>query len=377
CLEARDPVVDRDARGLPLNRQLVRIEIVARRLGGPRVRRQLRRLERVSRQIAAAREPRPSVLPDDGLNRRLAPEDGAAVLQWPAAEMREAPATVAMLNERSVSCRLQAKLGIARARNERIPRHDLVRTLDGSRPRDRLRMSGERAALRGQQVIPAVDLVYVRSLDEAETRAEKNVLDRTDQRLLRGIVFLQQDAAEAVVLRAMVPQHVEEPFAAVVVVKKRGIEARGVEVDGLGPGTFDARCRNEEVAYGVDAADPATHVGVDQVEQPIRITQRARPDAAGVRPAAQIELRVASERARHDAPMLEISRMRDLHARKPFERRGGDVVVVLDANNRRIGIESGQHGVLDRSHELAWIDDGASRILAECREAGKTFRSSK
>src|SRR5690606_9952163 len=124
-LEARDPVVDRDARGLPLNRQLVRIEIVARRLGGPRVRRQLRRLERVSRQIAAAREPRPSVLPDDGLNRRLAPEDGAAVLQWPAAEMREAPATVAMLNERSVSCRLQAKLGIARARNERIPRHDL------------------------------------------------------------------------------------------------------------------------------------------------------------------------------------------------------------------------------------------------------------
>src|SRR5690606_3808885 len=102
-----------------------------------------------------------------------------------------------------------------------------------------------------------------------------------------------------------------------------------VQKDGFGPRAFDARRGHEEVAHILEAADPPAHVRIDEVKKSIRIAERGSPNAAGVRTAAQIELRVARERTAYDAPILEISRMRNLHAGKPFESRGGDVVVVL------------------------------------------------
>ena len=35
----------------------------------------------------------------------------------------------------------------------------------------------------------------------------------------------------------------------------------------------------------------------------------------------------------------------DLDARVPFEGRGGDVVIIADAADRRIGIEAGKNGI--------------------------------
>lgn len=43
-----------------------------------------------------------------------------------------------------------------------------------------------------------------------------------DEAPLRVVVLLQQDAAEGVVARAVVPLHAEQPAAAVVVVEQRG-----------------------------------------------------------------------------------------------------------------------------------------------------------
>ena len=99
------------------------------------------------------------------------------------------------------------------------------------------------AALGGQQIVPAIALVEMGALDQLEVGALKDVLARADELVGFGIEFLQRDAGEQQRPHAMVPQHVDEPFAAVVVVEQRGVEARGIDVDRVGPRPFDRRAR--------------------------------------------------------------------------------------------------------------------------------------
>ena len=58
--------------------------------------------------------------------------------------------------------------------------------------------------------------------------------------------------------------------------------------------------------------------------------------------------------------MDEIARVMNLHAGKPFEGRGGDVVIVADADDGRVGIEAGEDGIDNRGRR------GGARI---CRRA--------
>ena len=155
----------------------------------------------------------------------------------------------------------------------------------------------------------------------------------------------------------MVPEHVDEVFAAVVVVKQRRIEAAAVEIDRVGPLAVDARAGDEvivEVAQRtrrsrrLRTAAVAFHVGVNQPEQSVGVREARRPDAAGIGIAEHVELAGAIERAREQPPVNEVARMVNLHAGKPFERRGGDVVIVADADDGRVGIEAGQDGIANR-----------------------------
>src|SRR3954451_22357684 len=43
--------------------------------------------------------------------------------------------------------------------------------------------------------------------------------------------------------------------------------------------------------------------------------------------------------------MHQVARMVDLHSRKPFERRGRDVIVVAHADDGRIGIEARENRI--------------------------------
>ena len=151
----------------------------------------------------------------------------------------------------------------------------------------------------------------------------------------------------------MIPEHVHEIFAAVVVVKQRRIEAAAVEINGIGPFAVDARAGDEiivEVAQrrAARAADRraavAFHVGVNQPEQSVGVREARRPDAAGIGIAEHVELAGAIQRAREQPPVDEIARMMNLHARKPFKGRGGDVIIVADADDGRVGIEAGRMG---------------------------------
>ncbi len=169
-------------------------------------------------------------------------------------------------------------------------------------------------------------------------------------------IFLQHDAGETIVARPPVPELIDEIFPTVVVVEQRGIEAARIHGDRIGPFAVDRRRRNEivvKVAQGraAGAADRgaavALHIGVDQPELAVGMTETRRPHAAGIRITAHVELAGPPKRPRQQAPVLEVARMMDLHAGKPFEGRCRDVIVVADPDDRRIGIEALEDGISD------------------------------
>src|SRR6185503_18289632 len=75
-------------------------------------------------------------------------------------------------------------------------------------------------------------------------------------------------------------------------------------------------------------------------------------DAAGIGIAAHVELARARQRARDETPVREVARVMDLDAGKPFERRSGDVVIVVDTHDRWIGIEAAQDRIVDAARGI-------------------------
>ena len=110
-----------------------------------------------------------------------------------------------------------------------------------SRAGHRHRVTPAGAAFRGKQIIPAVALVEMRRFGEAQRRAFENDLPFADELAFLHRVFLQDDSGEAIVSGPMIPKHVDEIFAAVVIVKERRIEAAAVEINGIGPFAVNAR----------------------------------------------------------------------------------------------------------------------------------------
>jgi hypothetical protein len=91
------------------------------------------------------------------------------------------------------------------------------------------------AAFGGSEVVPAVALEEVGTLDEAVGGAGKDVGDRAGEGAGDRVVFLGEDAVEgdalgpaADAVGGVLPLLVQEPVAAVVVVEERGVEAGGV-----------------------------------------------------------------------------------------------------------------------------------------------------
>jgi hypothetical protein len=184
----------------------------------------------------------------------------------------------------------------------------------------------------------------VRRLGEAQRRALEDDPPLADQPALGRRVLLQHDAGEAVPSRAMVPELVHEVLPSVVVVEKRGIEPAAVEEDGIRPVAVDAGAGDEVVVEVAQrgpggAADRgatvALDVRVDEVEKAVRVGEAGRPHTAGVRVAAHVELARARQGPGQETPVQQVARVVDLDSGEPLEGRGGDVVVVADAHDRR------------------------------------------
>src|SRR5580765_4821547 len=97
----------------------------------------------------------------------------------------------------------------------------------------------------------------------------------------------------------MIPEHIEQIFSSVVIVKERWIEAAAVKVNWIRPITINARTGDEiivEIAHG--RATRAGHtrstktfyIRVNQPEQNIGVGKAWRPDAARIGIAKHVEL---------------------------------------------------------------------------------------
>ena len=145
----------------------------------------------------------------------------------------------------------------------------------------------------------------------------------------------------------MVPNHIDEPLAAVVVVKQRRVKSARIDVSALGPRAFNRRRGDDVVVRVLEVSVEPFDVGVDEPEFPVGVGETGGPDAAGIRLAAQVEQRGAVKRTRDEPPVHEIARVMDLHARIPFERRRRDVIVLAHADYRRVRVEAGQDRIAD------------------------------
>src|SRR5262245_37998699 len=119
---------------------------------------------------------------------------------------------------------------------------NLVRPQNAAGPAHRNGMVVAGAALGRGDVVPAVLPEDMRTLDQAEFGAAIDVMNRTDELLRLRIPFLAENAIESRMpagrvegLLAMVPLHLHEPLAAIVIVEQRGVEAGGVHIDRIGP----------------------------------------------------------------------------------------------------------------------------------------------
>src|SRR5215470_13450923 len=110
-----------------------------------------------------------------------------------------------------------------------------VRTSEFSRARHCYRVAPSRAAFRREQIVPTVALVEMWRLREAQRSALENIRAFANELAFLYRVFLEHNSSKAIVSGSMVPKHVEEILAPIVVVKQRRIEAAAIEVNRIGP----------------------------------------------------------------------------------------------------------------------------------------------
>ena len=184
----------------------------------------------------------PAVLaPDHFLDRRLASQHAAAAIgQGPADEINHVGVAVRRFDEIGMAGPLEDRVrAIARGQHMGVGM-DFVGTSQIPRAGQSHRVIPVGAALGGQKIVVAIALVDVRAFGETERRAVENLHAFADEFPLRDRVFLEHDSGETVVPRTVVPEHVQEVFPAIVVVKKRWVETAAVHIDGVGPFAVDA-----------------------------------------------------------------------------------------------------------------------------------------
>ena len=109
-------------------------------------------------------------------------------------------------------------------------RESILKSRDFPATGHRDRMAPGGTALSGDQVVKTTPFVKVRCFREPQIGALENIGSWPDQFAFQNRVLLQNDACEAIVAGAVVPQLVHMPFAAVVIMEERRIEPAAVKV---------------------------------------------------------------------------------------------------------------------------------------------------
>ena len=197
------------------------------------------------------------------------------------------------------------------------------------------------------QVVPSRVAIQVRAFGVAERRAGKQGFALGRERPGLRIKLLHHDGVVRVAVVARPPRAVEVIFAAIVVVEQGRVKPAVAHRDRLAPRSLDGRRGDEEVAAVFPRRVDNLHVGVEQPEFAVGVAQARRPDAAGVRVALHVQHRHAVQRRADQRPVFQVAGVVDAHAREPLEGRGGDVVVLALAAQRRVRVEAGEYWVGD------------------------------
>jgi len=140
-------------------------------------------------------------------------------------------------------------------------------------------------------------------------------------------------------------------------VEQRRVEPAPVQFHRIGPGAGDVLGGDQEVLRIPVAAGEAGHIAVDEVELTVVVRQVWRPHPVGVAASAQIEQAPVGDDPTQAAPVHQITRVVHEDARIPLEGRRGQVVVVADAQDRRVRVEPGEDGIADRPGSGRHVSD--------------------
>src|SRR5688572_22239878 len=100
-------------------------------------------------------------------------------------------------------------------------------------------------ALSHHEIVPSVAFVEIRTFAK-DVFLSKKLVRGADELATNRVKFLDDIPSEAESSLPKVPLHIEEPFAAIVVVEKRRIETDGVQMDRIAPRALDRWSRNQE-----------------------------------------------------------------------------------------------------------------------------------
>ncbi|MBB6334503.1 hypothetical protein HD592_001068 [Schaalia hyovaginalis] len=136
-----------------------------------------------------------------------------------------------------------------------------------------------------------------------------------------------------------------------------GIDAEHIHDDAVRPGTRRILGREEDVP-----APRPHHVGDDEVEEAVMMADRRRPDASAGRHALHAGLAVADNDMGEEFEVLHVPRVVDRDAREVFEGRAHEVVVLANAADARVRVESGDQGFISGSFVVIVVIAGRAAV---------------
>ena len=243
--------------------------------------------------------------------------------------MGQIPFARQRLDQFSVSGLLEFNRFVIARGQDRCLGIEFIWTHDGFGTRHRDTMAPAGAAFGEHQIVLPIVLVQVGAF--SNHLFGKNVSDGTYEFTRIRIIFLKHNAGKPRMVFAEIPEHIDQPLAPIVIMKKRRVKATGVEIDRLRPWPENVRRSDEVVVHVFEVADSRPDDGVDEPELAAAIAQRRRPDASGIADASQIQLGTARQGVADQSPVDEVLGVVNRHTGKPFKGAVGDVVIVVDS----------------------------------------------
>ena len=166
------------------------------------------------------------------------------------------------------------------------------------------------SALGTHQIIIAVMTVEMRSFRTADGRTGKDLFCFTGQLLFLRIVFLKKDPGERISSGKdlpVIPFHVEQPFSAIYIMKKRRIKAAGIQINRIGPGTSDLFCPDQVIRRIHNRKLPGImDHRIDQIEIFPIMAQAGRPDAIRSLYTPKVHFGVSIQRGSQIIPVCQV-----------------------------------------------------------------------